>query len=223
MKPYVICYMMMSLDGRIDCEMTEKISGTDEYYDILSSLDYDSTAIGKTTVKMHYVNEVYKSKSNEEISNDTFYKVESKNGYTIIFDTFGTLKYDTNIIDEKTILAVISKKAKNDYLDFLKKNNISFIVVGDNSIDLNNALSMMYKEFNIKRICLVGGGTINGSFLSNGLIDEVITLIGPAIDGRNMVSIFDNIDSKSDVFKLKLLDLKRYDNDALLLKYKVIK
>ena len=30
MTPYVICHMMQSVDGRIDCDMVDKISG-DEY------------------------------------------------------------------------------------------------------------------------------------------------------------------------------------------------
>ena len=26
-KPYVVCYMMMSVDGRIDCPMVDKLPG----------------------------------------------------------------------------------------------------------------------------------------------------------------------------------------------------
>ena len=33
MKPYIICHMVASVDGRIDCSMVDKISG-DEYYTI---------------------------------------------------------------------------------------------------------------------------------------------------------------------------------------------
>ena len=36
-RPYIICHMMMSLDGRIDCAMTEKIPGSKEYYETLAS------------------------------------------------------------------------------------------------------------------------------------------------------------------------------------------
>ena len=28
MKPYIICHMMASIDGRIDCDMTERIGET---------------------------------------------------------------------------------------------------------------------------------------------------------------------------------------------------
>ena len=27
-KPYIVCHMMMSVDGRIDCGMTVKIAGS---------------------------------------------------------------------------------------------------------------------------------------------------------------------------------------------------
>ena len=31
-RPYIICHMMASLDGRIDCDMTEQIDDTNHYY-----------------------------------------------------------------------------------------------------------------------------------------------------------------------------------------------
>ena len=40
-KPFVVCHMMASLDGRIDCDMTEQI-GSNGYYDSLSELNVAS-------------------------------------------------------------------------------------------------------------------------------------------------------------------------------------
>ena len=31
-KPYIACYMMTSVDGRIDCDMTAQLAGVEEYY-----------------------------------------------------------------------------------------------------------------------------------------------------------------------------------------------
>ena len=42
MKPYVICHMVASIDGRIDCSMVDKISG-EEYYTALEQLDCPSS------------------------------------------------------------------------------------------------------------------------------------------------------------------------------------
>ena len=37
-KPYIVCHMMTSLDGRIDCAMTEQLPGVDDYYQTLEAL-----------------------------------------------------------------------------------------------------------------------------------------------------------------------------------------
>ena len=38
-RPYIICHMMTSVDGRIDCAMTEHLPGVQEYYDTLDALN----------------------------------------------------------------------------------------------------------------------------------------------------------------------------------------
>lgn len=53
MKPYIICHMMASIDGRIDCDMTERIGGN-EYYEALEQLACDSALSGRVTMQMHY-------------------------------------------------------------------------------------------------------------------------------------------------------------------------
>ena len=35
-KPYIICHMMSSVDGRIDCAMTEQLKGVEDYYETLA-------------------------------------------------------------------------------------------------------------------------------------------------------------------------------------------
>ena len=45
-KPYIVCHMMMSLDGRVDCAMVGQLTGVDEYYATLENLDLPSTLSG---------------------------------------------------------------------------------------------------------------------------------------------------------------------------------
>lgn len=54
-KPYIICHMMMAADGRIDCSMTEKINGVDEYYLILNALNKPLTVSGRVTAHVETV------------------------------------------------------------------------------------------------------------------------------------------------------------------------
>lgn len=51
-KPYIVCHMMMSIDGRIDCGMTSKLRGVDEYYATLDALDAPSRVSGRVTAEL---------------------------------------------------------------------------------------------------------------------------------------------------------------------------
>ena len=48
-KPYIVCHMMTSVDGRIDCAMTEHLPGVQEYYDTLDALDAPTRISGRVT------------------------------------------------------------------------------------------------------------------------------------------------------------------------------
>ena len=52
-RPYIICHMMQSVDGRVACDMVDKISG-DEYYDALDALDCSSQIESKHSYQLHY-------------------------------------------------------------------------------------------------------------------------------------------------------------------------
>ena len=46
-KPYIVCHMMTSLDGRIDCAMTAQLPGVDDYYRTLEALNVPTTVSGR--------------------------------------------------------------------------------------------------------------------------------------------------------------------------------
>ena len=51
-KPYIVCHMMTSVDGRIDCAMTEHLPGVQEYYDTLNALDAPTRISGRVTAEL---------------------------------------------------------------------------------------------------------------------------------------------------------------------------
>ncbi len=53
-------------------------------------------------------------------------------------------------------------------------------------------MEILFKEFKVKRLAVVGGPLINSSFLNDKLLDEITILIGVGIDGRKgMPALFD--------------------------------
>ena len=68
-KPYIVCHMMMSLDGRVDYAMVGQLTGVDEYYATLENLDLPSTLSGRVTAQMEMaLPGTFQPKSNEPVS-----------------------------------------------------------------------------------------------------------------------------------------------------------
>ena len=51
-KPYIVCHMMASVDGRIDCAMTEQLPGVQEYYATLEALEAPTRVSGRVTAEL---------------------------------------------------------------------------------------------------------------------------------------------------------------------------
>ena len=51
-KPYIVCHMMTSVDGRIDCAMTSQLPGVNDYYETLDALNVPSTVSGRVTAEL---------------------------------------------------------------------------------------------------------------------------------------------------------------------------
>ena len=98
-KPYIICYMMTSVDGRIDCEMVGQLAGVEDYYPLLDELGLHSAISGKTTAQLELAESgTFQPEGNFPIGKEIVSKkADSSNGYTIVVDTKGTLlwKHDS--------------------------------------------------------------------------------------------------------------------------------
>lgn len=220
-KPYIICHMMMSVDGRIDCAMTEKIPGTKIYYETLNALDAPSRISGKVTAATELTDgQLFEPQHYEAIGEESF-KVNSKaDSYEIITDTHGTLLWNDDHNSSKPHLVLMSEAASKEYADYLNEQGISWIAVGKKHIDLARAMEILATEFGVERVAVVGGGKINGGFLEAGLIDEISIVVGPAVDGRiNQPSLFDGRSENKDPIQLQLKDIQKYDDDSIWLRY----
>lgn len=221
----IICFMYASLDGRIDCAMTEKIDPeAKSYYEHLASFGDFTQINGKTTNAMHYAaNGIFKAKNYSECGK-TFYKAEDATRYQVCMDTKGTLLWNQNRIDGKPLIVVTGEKASTEYLEYLKEKEISYIACGTEKIDLKKTAAVLEKEFGVKKAVITGGGHINGSFLDAGLIDEVEMMFGPGIDGREgWAASFDGRGQKKNPVQLELLSVEEQEKDTVLLKYRVKK
>ena len=106
-KPYIICHMMMAADGRIDCSMTEKINGVDEYYLTLNALNTPSTVSGRVTAQLEMAQGGSFSPSDGfSYGKEDFRKNADAKGYEIIVDTKGTLLWDDGDTDKPYLIVM---------------------------------------------------------------------------------------------------------------------
>lgn len=222
-KPYIVCHMMASLDGRIDCSMTEKIPGVNEYYSTLNALNAPTTVSGRVTAEMEFgVLGRYTAKDATPVGKTVFSKKQTATAYECVVDTRGTLMWPEQAESEKPLLIITSEQAPAEYLRYLTAQNISYIAVGASAIDLAAAMDILAREFAVERVAVVGGGRINAGFLAAGLLDEVSVLLSPAIDGRaGEPALFDGLDTTTEPHQLKLTSTKVFDDGAIHLRYAV--
>lgn len=220
-KPYIICHMMTSLDGRIDCTMTEQLPGVSQYYTTLNSFEAPTRVSGRVTAEEEMaLSGKFQSNVKTPLGKTQFHKAVEANGYEVVLDTRGILLWNDQLDEERPLLVVTSTNVSLEYLDYLNQRHISWIACGENHIDLKKACNILANEFSVKRMVVVGGGHINAGFLEAGLLDEISILIGAGIDGRGgMSAVFDGLAMERPVTPLKLLSVESFESGAVWIRY----
>lgn len=119
-EPYIICHMMSSVDGRIDCAMTEQLKGVEDYYETLAKLNADTTVSGKRTAELEMaLSGKYVSKNLEIYGKEAFSKKVDAKGYEVVVDSKGELLWEKENGDEKPLLIITSEQVTKEYLNYL--------------------------------------------------------------------------------------------------------
>lgn len=224
-KPNIVVHMMMSVDGRIDCDMTAQLKGNDTYYHALQATNAPTTLSGRVTAQSELAETgEFVSKTNESLGKESYAKNSDAAGYEVVIDTKGKLLWGDDANSNKPHLVITSEQVKKDYLDYLDERSISWIAVGKDSIDLAKAMDIIATEFGVEKLAIVGGGHIDGAFLDAGLVDDISIVIGSGVDGRaNQPAVFDGLPQSRKPTPLTLKSVEKFDGNAVWLQYTVDK
>lgn len=220
-RPTIVCHMMTSVDGRIDCAMTAKLRGVDDYYATLEALEAPTTLSGRVTAELELaLPGRYAPKDPTPIGHEAFAKNRDAAAYEVVVDTKGTLLWPDDADAEKPHLILITAQAPKEYLDYLTARSVSWVVCGEKRIDLPRAMETLAAEFGVKRLAVVGGPTINTAFLAAGLLDEISLLIGLGVDGRaGFPPVFDGLPQDAEPIPLTLKSAQALPSGAVWLRY----
>jgi 2,5-diamino-6-(ribosylamino)-4(3H)-pyrimidinone 5'-phosphate reductase len=223
-RPYVICHMVPSVDGRIvTTHWKLPPSALAEYERTARTFDADAWMIGRISMEPYAGKaRVPARKVPHPIPRTDFIARRDAESYAIALDPSGKLTWKSSSIDEEHVITVLTEKVSDDYLAFLQSKGVSYLFGGKTDLNLKRVLEKLRKEFGIKKLLLEGGGKINGSFLAADLIDELSVLVAPIADGAiGTPSLFDAREGKGPARHLKLVSFEKRTGDLLWLRYKL--
>ncbi len=231
-KPYVICHMMSTLDGRITSGTTQDILS--DYFDLYTKIEDELSGqawlCGRVTMKA-FATEASSSLAEFSGQIDTpDYLTNSKdNGFFIGIDTKGTLRWDkntvklSNVAHEIPLVIVVVEETPVHYSSYLRSKGISYLCAGKESINFGILMEKIKTKLGVHTLLLEGGGNTNGSVLSEDLIDEISLMIVPIILNRTGVpGVFDRQTHEIDVKKFSLFAVTQIEKDCVWLRYKKV-
>jgi riboflavin biosynthesis pyrimidine reductase len=217
--------MMSTIDGKIDGGAIHDVAPGDDYETTGEQLNGDAWICGRTTMEMHFADGVFTPTSNTPAGPQPPFVARRAESYAICVDTSGKLAWSSNDLDGDHLICIVSESAAAEYLAMLREKQISYIVAGEESVDLPKAVDLLGQHFDIRTLLLEGGGHINGGFVAANLVDEVSLLIAPGIDARgNIAAVFDGLAADNwSATRLTLKSLDRRAGDVLWLRYDVVR
>ncbi len=230
-RPYIICHMVSSIDGRVtgdflfrpECEKT-----TEVYYEINRQLKANGYICGRVTMEGSFTNGWYPDLSEYEINvdKDDYIDNEPSGFYAVAFDPKGKLGWKNNcIIDDDPgyggarIIEVLTEQVDPRYLSYLRTMKIPYIFAGVDEIDVDAALLKLKKYFGTDKLLLEGGSIVNGYFERADMIDELSVVIAPTVADDKSKPFF----SKSVISDFELIDIKKYDGSIVKIGYRRLK
>jgi riboflavin biosynthesis pyrimidine reductase len=222
-RPYVICHMLPSVDGRIVLRGWKVPNSTREYERTARTFRADAWIIGRISMEPYAGNaRVPARRTRGRIPREDFVAAHDASSYAIAIDPSGKLRWNANNIDGEHVITILTTTVSDHYLAFLHSKRISYLFGGKSRIDLGKVLRKLRARFGIETLLLEGGGKINGSFLAANLIDELSILVAPVADGSvGTPTLFDVDDGRTPARSLKLLSMQKRAGDIVWLRYKV--
>jgi riboflavin biosynthesis pyrimidine reductase len=197
LRPYVICHMCTTIDGKILVDRWGRLPGG-KTGGALFETTAASFGIGSWLVGTHTMREFSAklpgrlASVSRRIPHEDHLADPEARRFAIGADAKGILRFKKNEVEGDHVVLLITDRVSRDYLAHLQAARVSYLFCGKQNLDLRVALTKMGAQLKIRKLMLQGGGAFNGAVLKAGLVDEISQVIVPVVDGGSGVtSIFE--------------------------------
>jgi riboflavin biosynthesis pyrimidine reductase len=217
--------MVSSVDGRILPSRWRPQSKGNPFEQVHDELDGDAWVVGRVTGQEFAKGKPYPA-STKKIPREHWFAKREADAFGVVLDPHGKIGWGRADIGGDPIVVVLTEAVSDAHLAGLRGEGVSYIFAGKTELDLALLLDILNRELGVKRLLVEGGGTVNGSFLRAGLIDELNLVVIAVVDGaKGAPSVFDSSEADSDrrapVTAMTLESSKALDAGAMLLRYKI--
>ncbi|TAI63034.1 RibD family protein [Bradyrhizobium sp. Leo170] len=199
MKPYVICHMAASIDGRtLFSRWSPQASVSPGLFDRLhEEIGGDAWLVGRTTGQEYAKGSEYPSSTKDVFLREPWFARRDAKAYGVVLDARGKIVWGRSDIGNDPIVVVLTDDVSDAHLAGLRSEGISYVFGGKKQLDLPLTLDALNRELGVKRLLLEGGGVTNGAFLRAGLVDEVSLILFPSVDGaKGAPAVFDSLENE---------------------------
>lgn len=229
-KPFVVCHMLTSLDGKIDgvfFAAPETAPALKAYGSLREYYACTATLYGTTTMLGGYAaGKVGTLPKETSLLKEDFLAQSEVQNYIVSLDPEGILAFDSPYSQRKGrakahIIEALTESVSSTYLSYLRDKGISYVFAGKDQIDCGTLLHKLKTLFAIDRLMVAGGGITNWYFAADGLINELSIVVAPVADGGcESASIFENINGSAKTAAFSLQEAKTLDGNSLWLRYR---
>ncbi|MCS6910262.1 MAG: RibD family protein [Anaerolineales bacterium] len=203
MKPYVICHMIASVDGRIlPSRWHPPVEDRGIYERLHNELAGDAWLVGRVTGQEFALRDApYPSYTRAPLPRENWFAQKEAGGWAVVLDAAGKIAWGRSQVGGDPLVVVLTQAVSDSHLAGLRADGVSYIFAGESKIDLEAALETLHGELGIRRLLLEGGGAANGALLQAGLVDELSLIIAPSVEGTpGGPAVFD-IHGETDALK----------------------